>query len=142
MNFVSAILLVAASTNATSEPLDYATAYKQAMKGDKPLLVLVTAEWCPPCQVMKSQVLPELLSQDSFAGYHFATVDFDEQNRLAKKLVNNRGVPQLLLYEKNEKGEWGLKYMAGAQSVEVVQSFLNNSTSERTAKAETTAAKK
>lgn len=136
MNFVSAILLIAATTNST-EPMDYSTAYKKAMKGDKPLLVLVTAEWCPPCQVMKNSVLPELLEKKTFAGYHFATVDFDAEKDLAKQLVRERGIPQLLLYEKNESGNWGLRYLSGAKSVDVVESFLTRSSRTRTAKAKT-----
>ena len=61
MNFLSAFVLiaVAAGSSASDKPLDYTSAYKKAMKGDKPLLVLVTAEWCPPCQVLKNDVLPK-----------------------------------------------------------------------------------
>ncbi|HMO12655.1 MAG TPA: thioredoxin family protein [Pirellulaceae bacterium] len=125
MNFVTAILLIAATTNANREPLDYATAHELAMKGDKPLLVLVTAEWCPPCQVLKNTVLPDLLSQDAFKDYHFAMVDYDKQNQLAKKLIQNRGVPQLLLYEKHDD-TWKLRFLAGAQSRDVVLGFLQN----------------
>ncbi len=132
MNFVSAILLVAASTNATAEPLDYTTAYNQAMKGDKPLLVLVTAEWCPPCQVLKNTVLPEMLKQEAFADYHFAMVDYDKQNALARKLIKDRGVPQLLLYEKQDD-QWGLRFLSGAQSADVVKAFLGNPQTHRTA---------
>ena len=46
------LVLIAATvfTNCTyaQQPVDYRTAYENAQKGDKPLLVLVTAEWCPP----------------------------------------------------------------------------------------------
>lgn len=135
MNFASIFLLAAISTN-LSEPVDYSTAYENATKGNKPLLVLVTADWCPPCRTMKNSVLPELIRKNSFNDYYFATVDFDQEKELAQKLVQNRGIPQLLLYEKNEEGNWKLNYLSGAQSVEVVETFLSNSQTRRTARSE------
>jgi len=126
MNVFSAIVILTATVVGApaEEPLDYTSAYKLAMKGDKPLLVLVTAEWCPPCQILKNDVLPKLLKQDAFADYHFATVDFDEQNDLAKKLVGNRGLPQLLIYERQVNDKWGMRFLSGAKSYDVVHQFL------------------
>ena len=134
MNFVSAIVLIAAASS-VNEPIDYKTAYHRAMKGDKPLLVLVTADWCSPCQVMKRTTIPTMLSQNKFKDFHFATVDVDKQTKIARQLVKSRGVPQLIIFEK-KKGVWMTRNLPGVQSVASVESFLDKSLSTRTAQAD------
>ncbi|MFO0260694.1 MAG: thioredoxin family protein, partial [Planctomycetota bacterium] len=112
----------------------YKTAYAKAQQGDKPLLVLVTATWCPPCQSMKATTIPQLLRQDAFKDFHYATVDLDEEAELAQKLIGNRGVPQLIVFEKVE-GKWQKRYMAGYQTVANVEKFILNPVVVRTADA-------
>ena len=103
----SLLLMMSVAILATTgnEPTDYRTAYQKAKRGDKPLLVLVTADWCPPCQTMKNTTIPRLLSKDAFKGFHYATVDLDAEEILARKLIGNRGVPQLIVFQQN-KGRW------------------------------------
>ena len=62
MKLLTALVLMSATVS-SGEPDDYATAYDKAMKGDKPLVVLVTAEWCPPCQNLKRNTLPKLVDR-------------------------------------------------------------------------------
>lgn len=122
MHLISALLLTAVLAP-IQEPTDYKTAYERAQAGNRPLLVLVTAEWCPPCQRMKSTTMPELLSREAFKDVHYATVDYDRDAELAKQLIGGRGVPQLLMFEKRE-GKWVRRYMTGYKSADVVQAFI------------------
>jgi thiol:disulfide interchange protein len=116
------------------EPIDYRTAYQQAMEGEKPLLILVTATWCPPCQVMKKTTIPTLMAQEAFKGFHYSTVDLDAEEELARELIGDRGVPQLIMYEK--KGDkWVRRYLRGIQTPETVQAFVAQAGSLRTANA-------
>lgn len=132
---LSWLLLLAATVPVLAdEPLDYKSAYAKAQQGDKPLLVLVTATWCPPCQSMKATTIPQLLSKDAFKDFHYATVDLDDEADLAQKLIGNRGVPQLIVFEKIE-GKWLKRYMAGYQSVTGVEKFILNAPVVRTADA-------
>lgn len=125
-----------------SEPTDYKTAYARAQLGDKPLLVLVTAEWCPPCKTMKATTIPQLMSKDAFRGFHYATVDLGVEEKLARKLIGKRGVPQLILFEKND-GRWERRYLRGIQSVASVEAFIADSQAgPRTASKPTTAESK
>ncbi len=138
MRIILALLMLSTAVAYGADgPLDYKSAYHKAQEGDKPLLVLVTATWCPPCQSMKLTTIPDLLSKDAFKEFHYATVDLDEEPELAQKLIGERGVPQLILFQKAE-GEWSRRYLAGFQSVARVESFILEPNILRTADAKDT----
>ncbi len=125
--YITAVLMTISAIVATDgNALDYKVAYEKAQAGNKPLLVLVTAEWCPPCQIMKTTTIPNLLAKDAFKDTYFATVDLDRQSALARKLIGSRGVPQLILFEKSD-GKWLRRYLRGVQTEESVQAFLEKS---------------
>ena len=128
---VVAAMMAPAFSNA-QEPLDYRTAYTKAQAGDKPLLVLITATWCPPCQLMKQTTIPQLMEKKSFKGFHYSTVDLDKEELLARELIGERGVPQLIMFEKQD-GKWVRRYLRGAQSVVTVEAFVAQSGLTRTA---------
>ena len=132
------ILILAGSLvgSHSGEATDYRTAYSRAQNGDKPLLVLVTADWCAPCQTMKATTIPELQSKDAFRNFHYATVDLGKEEELARKLIGKRGVPQLIVFEKKDD-RWQRRYLRGIQSVEKVQAFIEQSSPTRTAAAKT-----
>ena len=133
MHFLTAFLFAAAVANSSSsEPLDYETAYQRALNGDKPLLVLVTADWCPPCQTMKSTTIPQMIEENRFSGVHFATVDCDKDFKDARNLLGGRKIPQLILFERKDD-KWTAKYLQGVQSVASVDAFIGSSDPIRTA---------
>ncbi len=136
--YLAAIVLIAAGAVASpafaQKPVDYRTAYKNAQAGDKPLLVLVTAEWCPPCQVMKKSTIPQLMKKKAFSGFHYSTVDLDKDAKLARQLIGERGVPQLIMYEK-EGEKWVRRYLRGAKTPAIVEAFVAQAGSLRTASA-------
>ncbi len=107
----------------SKKSMTYKQAYAKAQAGDKPLLVMVTADWCPPCRQMKATTLPQLMVRDSFEKFHFALMDFDKEKDLAKQLIGDRGLPQLIMFEKSE-GKWIRRYLKGIQSVQTVESFV------------------
>jgi thiol:disulfide interchange protein len=113
----------------------YREAYQDAQAGDKPLLVLVTATWCPPCQVMKQTTIPELMRKESFKDFHYATVDLDQEKELAQQLIGTRGLPQLIMFEQ-EDGKWVRRYLRGIQTVETVEAFVAQASIFRTADAQ------
>lgn len=126
MTITAVLMTISAIVATDGNALDYKVAYEKAQAGNKPLLVLVTAEWCPPCQIMKTTTIPNLLAKDAFKDTYFATVDLDKQSALARKLIGSRGVPQLILFEKSD-GKWLRRYLRGVQTEESVQSFLEKS---------------
>lgn len=143
MNFVPVALVIAAmaGTN-TSQPTDYKTAFHRSQQDDRPLVVLVSAKWCPPCQMMKKTTIPSLVDANGFSGFHFAMVDLDEENKNARNLIGSRGVPQLIVFEKVD-GQWSKRFLSGYHDVASVEDFLHKSdTLTRTANAQVIAAGK
>lgn len=132
--FLLLAIVVSASSVSAQQPTDYFTAYKRAQEGDRPMLVLVTAEWCPPCKVMKSTTIPQLMQRNAFSQFHYATVDLDAEERLAKQLIGDRGVPQLIMFEK-QNGEWVRRYLRGIQTPATVEAFVAQAAYFRTANA-------
>ena len=131
------LVAIIASSAIAQQPLDYKTAYQRAEKGDKPLLVLVTAEWCPPCQLMKKTTIPDLLKKQAFKDCHWASVDLDKEKTLAKQLIGQRGVPQLIIFEKRD-GKWIRRYLRGFKTPQIVEAFVAQSPLIRTAEAPAT----
>lgn len=126
MRTVLTLALLTVTTAASAqEPVDYATAYHRTVEGDKPLLVLVTAQWCPPCQIMKSTTIPELVAHNSFAGVNYAAVDYDAQSELATQLIGDRGLPQMLIFRK-VGDQWEKRFLAGIQTVASVEQFMTD----------------
>lgn len=131
-----AVVAALSSIASAQTPLDYKTAFEYAQKGDKPLLVMVSATWCPPCQQMKQTTIPQLLQKGTLKDCHWASVDLDQEKDLARQLIGNRGVPQLIMFEKKD-GQWVRRFLVGYKDVNVVEAFVAQSRIIRTAQAGT-----
>ncbi len=58
-------------------PFDRA-AFEAALKTGEPVLIDISASWCPTCQRQK-QILGNLTGKPAFAGYTVFEVDYDTQ---------------------------------------------------------------
>jgi thioredoxin-like negative regulator of GroEL len=76
---------------------------------------------------MKNNTLPQLFQRGSFKDVHFAMVDLDQQPEIAQALIGDRGVPQLVLFQKSNN-EWVRRYISGMQTVEGVEAFIGKGT--------------
>ena len=134
MNFLATVVLATAITAVTQdqsidkpvEPVSYTQAFNQAKKTGRPILVLVTAKWCGPCQLLKRNTLPTLLESDSFRGLHFAMVDVDEDRNLAQQLTQGGNIPQFILYEKVD-GQWSRTSLVGNEPPQKIANFVTPS---------------
>jgi thiol-disulfide isomerase/thioredoxin len=102
---------------------NYKEAYKQTAETGQPLVVLVGADWCPACQTMKNSVIPQLQKSGEFKQVSFATVNTDHDHELATKLMQGGSIPQLIVFNKTDKG-WERQQLTGAQSVSSTQGLL------------------
>ncbi len=60
-------------------------AFEAAQKAGKPILVEITAPWCPTCKAQKP-ILGELAGQSKYKNLTILEVDFDSQKDVVKKL--------------------------------------------------------
>lgn len=102
----------------------YAEAHKATMKTGRPMLVMVSTDWCVPCQMMKKTILPQVKQHGLLSRVAFAVVNPDQDHELAQELIGSGPVPQLLMFRKTRQG-WRRWELVGGQSVETVEEFIN-----------------
>lgn len=78
--------LASASVTLAADHMAYTQqAFEQAQKAGKPILVEITASWCPICKAQK-QVLARLLPKAEHANLTVFEVDFDSQKDVVRAL--------------------------------------------------------
>lgn len=60
-------------------------AFEAAQKAAKPILVEITAPWCPTCKAQKP-ILGKLLQSEKFKSFVALAVDFDSQKDIVRGL--------------------------------------------------------
>jgi thiol-disulfide isomerase/thioredoxin len=101
----------------------YAEAYNATAKTGQPMVVMVSAEWCPACKTMERNVIPQIKKRGRLAKVSFAIVDLDREQKLGKKLTRGGPIPQLLMYRKTRSG-WKLRRLTGGHSLRKVETFI------------------
>jgi len=91
------------------------------------MLVMVSTEWCPACQVMKRRIMPQVRERGLLSRVAFATVNPDQEGELARQLIGSGPIPELVMYRKTPRG-WIRRVLIGGQSVEGVEQFINQGT--------------
>jgi thioredoxin 1 len=61
-----------------------ATAFADAQKAGKPILIAIHASWCPICKAQKP-ILSELLAEPKFHDLIYFVIDFDSQKDLVER---------------------------------------------------------
>ena len=51
-----------------------------------PVLIDITASWCPVCKVQKAVIENALLTRSNFSNYVILDVDFDTQQKVVRRL--------------------------------------------------------
>jgi len=119
-----AIVLAVQQLAIGASPTSYAAALKDAEARNRPLVVLVGANWCPGCQTMKHRVLPRLAARGRLASVNYVVVDSDQQPQLASQLMRGNSIPQLIVFSRSESG-WQRSQITGAASEQEVQSLID-----------------
>jgi thiol-disulfide isomerase/thioredoxin len=128
INLVLAAMLQAGVLSAEpvalkAESLSYNEAYAQSQAEEKPLVVLVGADWCPACVQMKKSTLPQVAQNGIFKDVAFTVVDTDRQGEIAKQVMDGGSIPQLIMYHKTNEG-WKRERLMGGQSPSAIIAFL------------------
>ncbi|WP_267423246.1 thioredoxin family protein [Methylobacterium sp. GC_Met_2] len=83
---LGSILAVACNPAAAGETMPFSdTAFEAAQKSGKPILIEVSAPWCPICKTQKP-ILAKLAQQPRFKDLQIFDIDFDSQKPLLKRL--------------------------------------------------------
>jgi len=96
-------------------------------KADKPTLVMLTATWCPPCKVMKNQVMKEAEVKEVLDKMNVVLLDVDteEGKKLAPGFVEagfENGIPFFCILDTEGKP---VKSMIGSTSSANFVNFLS-----------------
>lgn len=76
----------------------YREAYTAYTENQRPMVVLVTATWCPHCPAIKSQLLA-MQREGRLADASLVVLDYDQQTNLAKEIMgNHRTLPFVALF--------------------------------------------
>jgi len=139
----TAILSTGADSAAPARAETYAEAHRTTTETGKPMVVMVSTDWCPPCQIMKKTVLPRVRERGLLRKVAFAMVNPDRDGELAEKLTGGGPIPQLVMFRRTADG-WIRKKLIGGQSVETVEEFISEGLAQDAAdkKAPTAADKK
>lgn len=132
----SLTLVVCLHASLLTGPVNYQEAHAAVQESDKPLVVLVGADWCPACVQMKGVLTPEFERRAGRERVVFARVDADRQPGLSRSLMRGQGIPQLVMYRRTAAG-WRVSRLLGFQSSSAVESFIAQGISEAVTKSET-----
>lgn len=117
---LTTILQLAAAAPATPT-LDAALA--TASETGKPVLLLMGAEWCPYCQVVVRDVLPQLEKAGLMKQVVFVYLDFDLNRQLALQLKRGPVIPEMIMFNKNGD-QWKQTHLFGGYKLAEIETFI------------------
>lgn len=121
MVHVALALLMAITGNEASET--YEAACARAEKEKKPLLVMVGASWCAPCQVMKKDTIEPMKGSGELDDCVVVVVDKDARPELAEQLMRGATLPQVVVFKQDADG-WKRFSLTGMQSATRMRELL------------------
>ena len=122
---MQAALLVTGADATPAAAETYSAARRATVETGKPMVIMVSTDWCPPCQVMKKKILPRVREHGLLRKVAFAVVNPDRDSELANQITGGGPIPQLVMFRKTPKG-WVRKKLVGGQSVETVEEFIKD----------------
>jgi thioredoxin-related protein len=83
----------------------YGEAIQKSQQENKPLLVIVSANYCAPCQVLKRNVIKPMLDSGELKEVYVSYVEEEKDKELFDKLLGeNKSIPKIIIYhKKNDK---------------------------------------
>ena len=116
-------LLSASVANADYYESNYKEAIRVSELKKEKLVLLISADWCSPCQAQK-RLLGQLQKDGRLPkDVHIAFIKYDSE--LAKKIKVGNSVPQLIKYTYAD-GKWSKKASIGYLSTTKLLEYLNN----------------
>jgi thioredoxin 1 len=120
LTVIAALSLGSIASAATKKPFDQ-TAFDAAQAAGKPILVEVTAPWCPTCKA-QAPILSRLQGEPKFKELVSFEIDFDSQKDLLRKF-NVRTQSTLIVF----KGKQEAGRSTGDTNADSIASLLGKS---------------
>ena len=124
MLLMASVLLCAVLGSASGDRPTYEVAYEQAQAENKPLLVIVGADWCAACKMLKSQTIEPMESTGKLEDVVVTVVDKDARPELAQQIMQGSTLPQLIVFSKADSG-WKKFSLQGIQSEGRVKELID-----------------
>ena len=118
---MSILFAIAGTTD--EKPLKYEAAFKKADKEKKPLVIVVGAEWCVSCLIMKRETMQPMQKDGQLDKVVVTYVDKDQNPELAEKLMKGPTLPQVIVFNKKD-GKWKRVSLTGMQSKKRMKELL------------------
>ena len=84
----------------TKATINYEAAYKEHQETGKPLVVVIAADWCTPCQDLKTNVFPRIFKKIKRHKFCYAEVNWDREPAQVRLLTTSTTVPQVIIFYK------------------------------------------
>ena len=92
---------------------------------NRPVLAVVSASWCGPCQKLKNGTLADLKASGDLEGLTLLVLDYDKDRASSKNLMTGTSIPQMVYFHKGDDGKWCCKATKGYKTDEQVRQFIN-----------------
>lgn len=121
------ILLAVLLSNVSGEQYlqqNYNEAYKESLKEQKPLMVVIGAPWCHACNVLKETTIRPLADSGELDHVSLAVINPDEDPELVEKLTEGDQIlPQIIVYS-HDNGRWKRQKLLGYQPKQPVRNLV------------------
>ncbi len=124
---VSLLLAMVLSTVPSEQQVqqNYADAYKKSVAEGKPLMVVVSAPWCPACNVLKDTTIRSMAQNGELDEVSLTVINRDEEPQLAQQLTKgDQMLPQIIVFSQEESGSWKRRRLTGYQPRQPIRSLI------------------
>ena len=117
-------VVLASVTSDQSLQQNYADAYKESVKDEKPLMVVVGAPWCHACNVLKESTIRPMADSGELDTVSLAVINKDDHPALVKQLTEGEEMlPQIIVFTK-DNGRWKRRKLVGFQRKQPIRSLV------------------
>ncbi len=117
----AAILAASVAAAAAAERFVYQqAAFEAALDSGKPILVHVTAPWCPECRLQKP-IVAALAARPEYDGLTIFDVDFDTQKDALRRLKVQKQSTLVIYRDRTEQAR-----VAGITRQDAIEAFMRN----------------
>lgn len=102
-----------------TKPVSYKVAHESYTQSKRPMVVMVTASWCPYCPAVKSR-LTEMARHGEMADASLVVLDYDHDEMGRKVLPRGGSLPYVAVYFHNRSGKEDVKRRVSTSQIPTI----------------------